>query len=300
MFAVTILGNNSALPAHGRHPTAQVVVIEDQLLLLDCGEGTQLQMSKYKIKRSKINYIFISHLHGDHFFGLIGLITSFSLQSRQNDLHIYAPPELAKIIQEQLQVSGTQLPYKLLFHDLREEGKILEEEKFSVECFLMDHRITCFGFLISEKKKPRKLDMEKLSQVKIPATFYSHLSMGEDYTSPNGIAIKNESVTTENIAPKKYAFCADTRFYPTIVPIIHGADLMYHEATYLNNLLDKAFERYHSTSIQAAQMAVHANAKKLLVGHFSSKYESLDDFLTEARSVFPETALAEEGVTFIV
>ncbi len=300
MFAVTILGNNSALPAHGRHPTAQVVAIEDQLILLDCGEGTQLQMSKYKIKRSKINHLFISHLHGDHFFGLIGLITSFSLQNRQQDLHIYAPPELEKIIADQLQVSGTKLPYTLQFHALVEEGRILEEEKFTVDCFKVDHRITCFGFLITEKRKPRKLEMEKLAQVNIPTVFYSHLSMGEDYILPDGTRIANESVTTETSPPRKYAYCADTKFYPPIAEKIRGADLIYHEATYLNNLLEKAIERFHSTSVQAAQMALLAQAKKLLVGHFSSKYESLEEFRAEASAVFPNTEIAEEGVTFMV
>jgi len=300
MFAVTILGNNSALPAHERHPTAQVVSIEDQLLLIDCGEGTQMQMSRYKIKRSKINHIFISHLHGDHYYGLIGLLTSYSLQNRQTSLHIYAPPGLEKVIQTQLDVVNAILPYELIFHLIIEEKKIVDEEKFSVECFHVQHRVPCFGFIITEKKKPRKLDMKKISVHAIPFNFYGNLANGEDFISPGGDRIKNELLTTQNISPKRYAYCADTKFYPAIAEKIMQADLLYHEATYLDNLRERAMERFHSTSLQAAELAGLARVKKLLIGHFSSKYESLEEFLAEAVPVFPQTELAIEGVTFII
>ncbi len=300
MFAVTILGNNSALPAHERHPTAQVVTIEDQLLLIDCGEGTQMQMSRYKIKRSKINHIFISHLHGDHYYGLIGLLTSYSLQNRQTTLHIYSPPGLEKVIQIQLDVVNAVLPYELIFHLITDAEKIVDEEKFSVACFHVQHRIPCFGFIITEKKKPRKLDMKKIAAQNIPYSFYGNLSNGEDYISPNGDYIKNEFLTVQNISPKRYAYCADTKFYPAIADKIKHAELMYHEATYLDNLRERAIERFHSTSIQAAELAGLALVKRLLIGHFSSKYESLEEFLAEAVPIFPQTELAIEGVTFIV
>ncbi len=300
MFAVTILGNNSALPAHERHPTAQVVTIEDQLLLIDCGEGTQMQMSRYKIKRSKINHIFISHLHGDHYYGLIGLLTSYSLQNRQTALHIYSPPGLEKVIQIQLDVVNAVLPYELIFHLITDAAKIVDEEKFSVACFHVQHRVPCFGFIITEKKKPRKLDMKKIAAQNIPYSFYGNLSNGEDYISPGGDCIKNELLTTQNISPKRYAYCADTKFYPAIAEKIKHAELLYHEATYLNNLRDRAMERFHSTSVQAAELAGLALVKRLLIGHFSSKYESLEEFLSEAIPVFPKTELAIEGVTFIV
>ena len=275
MFAVTILGNNSALPAHERHPTAQVVTIEDQLLLIDCGEGTQMQMSRYKIKRSKINHILISHLHGDHYYGLIGLLTSYALQNRQTPLHIYAPPGLQNIIQVQLDVVHAILPFEIIFHTITDEGKIVDENKFSVECFHVQHRVPCFGFLISEKKHLRKLDMEKIAAYDIPYSFYEHLSNGEDFYLPNGVCIKNEHLTRQNISPRQYAYCADTKFYPPIAEKIKHADLLYHEATYLDNLRDRAIDRFHSTSIQAAEIAGLASVKKLIIGHFSSKYESL-------------------------
>lgn len=300
MFAVTILGNNSALPAHERHPTAQVVTIDDQLLLIDCGEGTQMQMSRYKIKRSRINHILISHLHGDHYYGLIGLLTSYALQNRQTPMHIYAPPGLQHIIQVQLDVVHAILPFEIIFHSITDEGKIIDEDKFIVECFHVQHRVPCFGFLVTEKKQSRKLDMDKIASYDIPYSFFERLTKGEDFYLPNGDCIKNEFLTKQNSTPKQYAFSADTKFYPPIADKIKHADLLYHEATYLDNLRDRAIDRFHSTSIQAAELAGLANVKKLIIGHFSSKYESLEEFLYEAIPVFPETALANEGVTFII
>ena len=263
-------------------------------------EGTQMQMSRYKIKRSKINHILISHLHGDHYFGLIGLLTSYALQNRQTPLHIYAPPGLQNIIQVQLDVVHAILPFEIIFHTITDEGKIVDENKFSVECFHVQHRVPCFGFLISEKKHLRKLDMEKIAAYDIPYSFYEHLSNGEDFYLPNGVCIKNEHLTRQNISPRQYAYCADTKFYPPIAEKIKHADLLYHEATYLDNLRDRAIDRFHSTSIQAAEIAGLASVKKLIIGHFSSKYESLEEFLSEAIPVFPQTALAIEGVTFII
>lgn len=298
MFAVTILGNNSALPAYDRHPSAQIVTINDQLLLIDCGEGTQMQLSRYKIRRGKLNHIFISHLHGDHYFGLIGLISSMALLNREQPLHLFAPPGLEEIIALQLKVASTTLPYELVFHPLNKEEVILDTPKFSVETFHTQHRIPCWGFLIKEKKHPRKLDKEKAINLNIPAAFYSSLKMGYDYTAKDGSVVYNEQVTLPNSPAKSYAYCADTIYDERLINIAKNVTMIYHEATYLNGMEERAAARFHSTTAQAASIALNANAGGLLLGHFSSKFEELHDYLKEALEVFPRTQLAIEGVTF--
>lgn len=298
MFAVTILGNNSALPAYDRHPSAQIVTINDQLLLIDCGEGTQMQLSRYKIRRGKLNHIFISHLHGDHYFGLIGLISSMALLNREQPLHLFAPPGLEEIIALQLKVASTTLPYELVFHPLNKEEIILDTPKFSVETFHTQHRIPCWGFLIKEKKHPRKLDKEKAINLNIPAAFYSSLKMGYDYTAKDGSVVYNDQVTLPNSPAKSYAYCADTIYDERLINIAKDVTMIYHEATYLNGMEERAAARFHSTTAQAASIALNANAGGLLLGHFSSKFEELHDYLKEALEVFPRTQLAIEGVTF--
>lgn len=298
MFAVTILGNNSALPAYDRHPSAQIVTINDQLLLIDCGEGTQMQLSRYKIRRGKLNHIFISHLHGDHYFGLIGLISSMALLNREQPLHLFAPPGLEEIIDLQLKVASTTLPYELVFHPLNKEEVILDTPKFSVETFHTQHRIPCWGFLIKEKKHPRKLDKEKAINFNIPAAYYTSLKMGYDYTSKDGSVVYNEQVTLINSPAKSYAYCADTIYDERLIEIVKDVSMIYHEATYLNGMEDRAAARFHSTTAQAANIAMKANVGGLLLGHFSSKFEELHDYLKEALEVFPKTQLAIEGVTF--
>jgi ribonuclease Z len=298
MFGVTILGNNSALPAYDRHPTAQVVTLNDQLFLIDCGEGTQMQMARYKIRRSRINHIFISHLHGDHYFGLMGLLTSLGLLNREQDLHLHAPAMLHEIIQLQLKVAGIILPYVLHFHALNDEGVIVDEDKFSVECFKVFHRIECWGFIIREKLKPRKIDKDKVINYDIPAAFYERLKAGEDYVTKNGEVILNELVTIANRQGRCYGYCADTIYNEHVAEKVKNVSLLYHETTYLKDLQERAKARFHSTTVQAASIAKLANAEKLLIGHFSSKYEQLQDFLTETQTVFPSTQLAIEGVTY--
>jgi ribonuclease Z len=300
MFAVTILGNNSALPAYDRHPTAQIVTLNDQILLIDCGEGTQMQLSRYKVKRGKLNHIFISHLHGDHYFGLIGLVTSMGLLGREQPLHLYAPPGLDAIIQLQLEVAATSLPFELVYHPLTKEELILDSTKFSVECFSTKHRIPCWGFIVREKKLPRKVDKDKAIEWMIPASFYNSLKEGLDYIAKDGSVVSNDQVTIPNAAPRSYAFCADTIYDERIADITKDVTLLYHEATYLKDLEQRAAERFHSTTVQAAMIAKKANANQLLLGHFSSKYEFLDDYLKEAKAVFPNTQLAIEGVTFLI
>jgi ribonuclease Z len=300
MFGVTILGNNSALPAYERHPTAQVVTLNEQLFLIDCGEGTQMQLARYKVKRGKINHIFISHLHGDHYFGLLGLITSMGLLGREQDLHIYAPPPLKDIIHLQLEVASTALPFTLHFHPLEKEGVLIDHPKFSVSCFATRHRIPCWGFIIREKKKPRKIDKDKITAYQIPAAYYERLKEGLDYETRSGEIIKNEWVTRPGIPPKSYAFCADTIYDESIADKTKNVSLLYHETTYLKDLEERAAARYHSTTLQAAAIAQKANASKLLIGHFSSKYEALEPFLEETIQAFPNTQLAIEGVTYYV
>ncbi len=300
MFGVTILGNNSALPAHDRHPSSQVVTLNDQLLMLDCGEGSQMQLSKFKIKRSKINSIFISHLHGDHYFGLPGLINSLGLLDRKTDLHIYAPAPLKQILDLTLNVANTILPFPLHFHALEKEGIIVDEKKFSVECFKVNHRIECFGFIIREKKKPRKIDISKISAYKIPISFYESLKNGEDFIAENNEVIKNDLLTIENSTAKSYAYCADTAFTESIAEKIKNVTLIYHEATYLKDLEARAVSRFHSTTTQAGKIAALANAGQLIIGHFSSKYETLNNFLSETKEEFANAHLAIEGVTYII
>ena len=298
MLALTILGNNSAIPAFGRNPTAQVLQTQEDIFLIDCGEGTQLQMSKYKIRRSRISHIFISHMHGDHYFGLIGLLTSMSLLSRTQDLHLHAPPLLKEIIDLQLKAANTILNYQVHFHPLNEEGIIASTHKISVECFKVRHRIECWGFLFREIKKPRSIDPDRVRSYEVPAAFYEQLQKGEDYITKKGTIIPNEELTTAAAKARSYAYCADTIYDESLAEKIKGVDLMYHEATYLRDQHVRAAERFHSTTAQAAEIAKRAAVNKLLIGHFSSKYEFLDDFLNEAKEVFENTELALEGLCF--
>ncbi|WP_462250251.1 ribonuclease Z [Ferruginibacter sp.] len=298
MLALTILGNNSAIPAFDRNPTAQILQTYEESYLIDCGEGTQMQMTRYKIRRSKLNRIFISHLHGDHYYGLIGLLTSMSLLGRTQDLHLHAPEALEQIIKLQLLVADTHLCYQLHFHPLKSEGIIADDKKMSVECFKVQHRIECWGFLFREKKNPRKLNAERAAIYEIPSAFYDKLQHGHDYVNKKGTIIPNDEVTTAATKAKSYAYCADTIYDENLVHKITGVDLLYHETTYLKDLHERAASRYHSTTHQAASIAKLGNVKKLLIGHFSSKYETLDAFLPEACEVFENTELALEGVCY--
>jgi ribonuclease Z len=298
LLALTILGNNSAIPAFDRNPTAQILQTTDESFLIDCGEGTQMQMNKYKIRRSKLSRIFISHLHGDHYYGLIGLLTSMSLLGRTQDLHLHAPPQLEEIINLQLKVADTHLSYKIHFHPLKNEGVIVDDKKMIAECFKVQHRIECWGFLFREKKNLRKVNAERATLYEIPAAFYEKLQQGHDYVNKKGTIVPNDEVTTAAAKAKSYAYCADTIYDESLVDKITAVDLLYHETTYLKNLYERAASRYHSTTQQAATIAKLGGVKKLLIGHFSSKYETLEDFLPEACEVFENTELALEGVCY--
>ncbi len=298
MLALTILGNNSAVPAFGRHPTAQVLQTLDDTYLIDCGEGTQMQMAKYKIRRAKISRIFISHLHGDHYFGLMGLLTSMSLLGRTQDLHLYGSPALEEIVLSQFKVAAAHLSYNLIFHPLVEEGIIAEDKTITISCFKVTHRIECFGFLFKQKKKLRSVDAQRAKSYEIPKSFYSKLQQGEDYTNKQGTIIPNIEVTHEPTPSFSYAYSADTIYDERIIDKVRGVDLLYHESTYLKAFEERALMHFHSTTVQAATIATKAEVKKLLIGHFSSKYETLDEYLAETCEVFPNTELALEGSCF--
>jgi ribonuclease Z len=329
MLAVTILGNNSALPAFDRHPTAQIITMEDQIFLVDCGEGTQMQMAKYKIRRSKINHIFISHLHGDHYFGLIGLLTSMGLLGRTQELHIHAPAALQEIIGLQLKVADIHLPYPLQFHTLcqsepnqpgqpqpNQPGQpppnqadqpqpdqpavLVREARFEVSSFPVTHRIECWGFIFREVRPFRKVNPEKARQHDIPSSFFDRLKWGESYQKKDGTIVENQWVTEPASKARSYAYAADTMFDERIAAYVRGVDLLYHETTYLKDLEIQAGRRFHSTTSQAATIALQAGVHRLLIGHFSSKYEKLHAFEEEAREIFPNTDLALEGVTYKV
>jgi ribonuclease Z len=298
MFSLTILGNNSAVPAFGRNPTSQVLQLEGESFLIDCGEGTQLQMAKFKVKRSKINHIFISHLHGDHFFGLMGLLTSMSLLNRTQDIHIHGPALLKDIIDIQLQASATQLNFIIHFHPLGEDAIIADTPGMTVSSLRVKHGIECWGFIFREKKNPRRIILDKVRSYEIPQSFYDSLQQGKDYVNAKGTIIQNNELTESNPPARSYAFCADTIYDISLAEKIKGIDLLYHESTYLKDHEEKAAIRFHSTTIQAADIAKRAEVTKLLIGHFSSKYEKLDDFLKEAKDVFENTELALEGACY--
>ena len=300
MFAVTILGNNSALSMHDRHQTSQVVTTCEHIFLVDCGESTQIQMQRYKIKKSKINHIFISHLHGDHYYGLPGLLNSYSLTNRKDPLHLYATPALKEIIDLQLRVSDSSFGFEFIFHPITESGLLVDLPEISISCFPVTHRIPCWGFVFKEKQKPRKIDVEKVEKLNISKETFKDLKEGKDVVNENGELIKNDLATLIGQIPKTYSYCADTSYDETIIPFILNSDLIYHESTYLDDQIEKAKQRYHSTSSQAANIALKSSTKKLLLGHFSSKYENLTQFEVEAKCIFPNTEVSKEGVSYLV
>lgn len=297
---VTILGNNSALPAYDRHPTAQVVATPGaDLLLLDCGEGTQIQLQRYGVKWGRISHIFISHLHGDHYFGLPGLLNSMSLLRRTQPLHLYAPAGLEGILQQIFAVADTVLCYPFHFHALPEGDAVLVEgDAYTVRCFPTQHRIACHGFVVAAKGKGRKLLPEQCRAYEVPTYYYEQLKQGADYERKDGLIVKNEWVTTDGPTPRQYAYCADTVFTESIVPHIRGVQTIYHESTFLEADAEKATARFHSTAVQAARIAQLARADQLLLGHFSSKYRDTEPFATEAATVFPNVRVTAEGETY--
>lgn len=297
---LTILGCYAATPRTITNPTSQVLEIKNRMFLIDCGEGTQVQLRKNKIKFSKINQVFISHLHGDHFFGLIGLISTFSLLGRTTDLHIYGPKGIKEIILLQLRLSNSWTNYDLYFHELESEVSeiIFEDDKVVVTTIPLKHRVYTNGFLFQEKIGERKLNMDAVLNHEIESCYYQKIKNGKDITLEDGRIISNSILTFDPIQPKSYAFCSDTVYHEDIIPIIENVDVLYHESTFLESEDALALKTLHSTAKQAAQIALKANAKQLILGHYSTRYESISLFQEEAETIFSEVALAEDGKTF--
>jgi ribonuclease Z len=297
-----ILGTGSASPVYNRHPSAQFLNINNNhFFLIDCGECAQFQLLKYRISHTKITHIFISHLHGDHYLGLLGLISSMHLWGRKKDLFIYGPKGLSEIITVQLQFSETNISYNIHFKELDTENseKIVDEASYTVHTIPLSHRINCCGFLFREKPKKRRLIIDKLPITITPLQKIA-LKQGEDIKGHSGEILKNDDLTLPAKKSLSFAYCSDTRYLESIIPIIKEVDLLFHEATFHNTHLERADITHHSTAEQAATIAFKANVGKLIIGHFSSRYKDLAPILDEARAVFPNTQLAEEGRTFIV
>lgn len=299
-FEVTILGSSSATPIYQRHPTAQVLQVHERFFLIDCGEGTLIQLNRYQIKFHRINHIFISHLHGDHYLGLMGLLSTMHLQGRKTELTIFGPEALWEIIEVQLRHSQTVLRYPIRFQavDPSVSTVLFEDDSLRVSTIVLSHRIPCTGFLFEEQPRPRKIIKEKLAEYAIPLESYTSLKAGEDLILEDGRVVPNAEVTTAPPAPRRYAYCSDTIYDERLIDIVKGVELLYHEATFLHDLADRAAETYHSTARQAATIAKKSGVKRLIIGHFSARYKSLYPLLEEAKEVFDNTTLAMEGDRF--
>jgi ribonuclease Z len=297
-FELTILGCGSATPTLLRNPTAQHLRINNVEYLIDCGEGTQLQMLKLKCKASKLKAIFISHLHGDHFLGLPGLLSTMHLLGRKNKLRIYCPAGLEDILNQIFIASYTDLRYSLEFihTNPNEKELLIDSLNFTVHSFPLNHRIPCTGFLFSEKPPPRNLRPEKISQYNVPINHMRTIKAGADFILPNGDVISNAELTFPSKKSVSYAFCSDTAPLESLAENIRGVDCLYHEATFLHELINRANETYHSTAIHAAQAALNVGANRLLIGHYSSRYSDVSELQTEAASLFENVTAVEDGM----
>ncbi|MBZ4042160.1 ribonuclease Z [Flavobacterium hibisci] len=297
---LTILGCYAATPRTITNPTSQVLEIKNRLFLIDCGEGTQVQLRKNKIKFSKINHIFISHLHGDHLYGLIGTVSTFSLLGRTTDLHIYGPKGIKELILLQLKLTESWTTYSLFFHELesKESEVIFEDKKVIVKTIPLKHRVYTNGYLFTEKPDERKLNIEAVQRYNIHVAYYQKIKNGGDITLDDGTVIENEKLTFDPNPSKSYAFCSDTVYNEAIIPIIENVDVLYHESTFLESEAPLAQKTLHSTAKEAATIALKANAKQLVLGHYSTRYESIQRFKEEAETIFPNVLLADDGVSF--
>ena len=297
---LSILGCYSATPRIIAHTTSQILETRGHLFLIDCGEGTQVEIRRNKIKFNLIKHIFISHLHGDHYFGLVGLISTFRLLTRETDLHIYGPKGLKDVITLQMKLADSWTNFKLIFHELTSKSSelIFEDEKVSVYTIPLDHRIYTNGFLFKEKAFERKLNLNKVEDLNIDKAYYRKLKQGDDVVNDQGLLISNETVTFQGHQPKSYAFCSDTAYKEDIIPIINGVDVLYHESTFLELHAHLCEKTKHSTAKQAATIALKANVKQLILGHYSTRYGGLEGFKTEASSIFKEVLLANDGKIF--
>jgi ribonuclease Z len=299
-FELLILGSNSAVPYKGRFPSAQALTLRNSSYLIDCGEGTQIRLAEEQVKRNRFKAVFISHLHGDHVFGLPGLLTSFSLAGRKDPLFIFGPQGIREMIETAIRLSGSFLSYPVEFQEIitNKSVKVYESETIKVFAFPLQHRIPTYGYKFVEKEKARHIVPEKLELYNIPFTQIPDLRMGADGISVDGDVIPNREVTRDPHPVRSYAYCSDTIYDESLISHIAGVDLLYHEATFMHDLAEKARDRMHTTSCEAAMIAKKAKVQKLIIGHFSSRYDNLEPLLHEARSVFSNTELAIEGTRF--
>ncbi|HLG03335.1 MAG TPA: ribonuclease Z [Bacteroidia bacterium] len=299
-FEVTILGCSSATPTSKRFPTSQLLNIAERFFLIDCGEATQIQLRRYHIRFQRINHIFISHLHGDHYLGLMGLLSSLHLLGRKKSLHIYHPPGLKKIIDLQLELSGTILNYEITWHEhnLEKPTLIYEDQIMTVETVILYHRIPCCGFIFREKPRPYSLDKEKLVEMNIPRHVIPAIKKGHDAVLDDGTVIPNLQLTLGSQKARSYAFCSDTRYDQRVIDAVKGVDMLYHEATFMHELLDRAITTFHTTAKEAGMVAKAAGVGKLIIGHYSVRYTDLRPLLNETQTEFSATELAEEGSRF--
>ncbi|MBV7270384.1 ribonuclease Z [Winogradskyella luteola] len=297
---LTILGCHSATPRTNTNPTSQVLEIKNHMFLIDCGEGTQVELRRNKIKFSRIKHIFISHLHGDHYFGLVGLVSTFRLLTRETELHIYGPKGLKEVITLQLKLSDSWTNYPLIFHELtsKDSELIYEDNKVEVHTIPLHHRVYTNGFLFKEKENERKLDINAVLNANINMAYYRKLKQGADVENDDGIIIKNEMVTKDPSPSQSYAFCSDTVYDENIVPLIKNTTVLYHESTFLDKNEDLCERTKHSTARQAAIIAKKANVDALILGHFSTRYNGYEEFRSEAKEEFDNVLLAEDGKTF--
>lgn len=297
---LTILGCYAATPRTFTNPTSQVLEIRNRLFLIDCGEGTQVQLRKNRIKFSRINHIFISHLHGDHFFGLVGLVSTFMLLNRTTDLHIYGPKGIKEIINLQFKYSNSWPNFGLFFHELesKESEIIFEDDKVTVKTIPLKHRVYTNGFLFQEKIKERKLNLDAVQGYEIDKCYYQNIKNGKGITLDDGRLIENHKLTFDPIPPMSYAFCSDTVYDESIIPIINEVDILYHESTFLDSEESLAGKTMHSTAKEAAKIALKANVKQLVLGHYSTRYENIELFKEQAETIFPNIHLADDGKSF--
>jgi ribonuclease Z len=303
MIRLTILGCHSATPRVNAFPTSQYLEINNNHFLVDCGEGTQRQMRKYKVGFSKIHHIFISHLHGDHFYGLVGLLSTYGILSREKDMHIFGPKGIKNATLQMLKISESHAKFKMIFHELssKESELIYEDDRVSVHTIPLTHRVYTNGYLFTEKEKARKLNMLNISGYpEIDKADFLNIKAGRAVTLSSGEVIPNTELTIDPIKPASFAFCSDTSYKPNIVPIIKNVDLLYHEATFLDDRQDLAKKTKHSTSIEAAQIAKDSNAGQLVIGHYSGRYPDTSLFQKEAETVFENVSLAKPGAIFTV
>lgn len=299
-FKLTILGSSGAIPAFGRFPTSQCLTIHNKYYLIDCGEGAQMQLMRYQVPIHKIDHIFVSHLHGDHYLGLMGLLFSMHLQKRTSDLHLYSHKGLDEIILIQLKHSKSVLNYTIIFHVFNPQQSVLihEDSDITVHTIPLIHKLDCSGFFVREKPRPRKINKDKL----IKGMLLQHIALlktGENVYDENGnLLYLNSDFTLPPSRAHSYAFCSDTAWNESMIGQIRDVDLLYHEATFMEEEKDKARQTKHSTAAEAARMAQLCGAQKLLIGHFSARYRELDPLLMEAREIFSNTELAVEGITF--